>query len=85
MLLVPLGELLDGGLDGLIATNTTISREPVLGKPYAKQAGGLSGKPVTKQASAINPLLGDSACAIDLCCTLKKALPKSVTEHAVAR
>lgn len=38
---------LDGGLDGLVATNTTISREAVLGKPYATEAGGLSGKPVT--------------------------------------
>lgn len=38
---------LDGGLDGLVATNTTISREAVLGKPHATEAGGLSGKPVT--------------------------------------
>lgn len=44
---------LDGGLDGLIATNTTISREPVLGKPYAQQAGGLSGKPVTDKSTAV--------------------------------
>jgi dihydroorotate dehydrogenase len=44
---------LEGGLDGLIATNTTISREPVLGKPYAQQAGGLSGKPVTEKSTEV--------------------------------
>lgn len=44
---------LDGGLDGLVATNTTISREAVLGKPYAKQAGGLSGKPVTHASTEV--------------------------------
>ena len=44
---------LEGGLDGLVATNTTISREAVLGKPYATQAGGLSGKPVTKASTEV--------------------------------
>lgn len=44
---------LDGGLDGLIATNTTISREAVIGKPYSKQAGGLSGAPVTKASTEV--------------------------------
>ncbi|MEO1857733.1 MAG: quinone-dependent dihydroorotate dehydrogenase [Rubritalea sp.] len=44
---------LEGGLDGLVATNTTISREAVLGKPYATQAGGLSGKPVTKASTKV--------------------------------
>ncbi|MFC4995318.1 quinone-dependent dihydroorotate dehydrogenase [Rubritalea tangerina] len=44
---------LNGGLDGLIATNTTISREPVLGKPFAQQAGGLSGKPVTQKSTEV--------------------------------
>ncbi|MGJ8672543.1 quinone-dependent dihydroorotate dehydrogenase [Rubritalea sp.] len=44
---------LEGGLDGLIATNTTISREQVLGKPYAQQAGGLSGKPVTEKSTEV--------------------------------
>ena len=37
---------LDGGLDGLIATNTTLDREKVAGHPRAAEAGGLSGKPV---------------------------------------
>jgi dihydroorotate dehydrogenase len=37
---------LDGGLDGLIATNTTLDRDQVLGHPRAAEAGGLSGRPV---------------------------------------
>lgn len=44
---------LDGGLDGLVATNTTISREAVIGKPFATQAGGLSGKPVTQHSTEV--------------------------------
>ncbi|MGJ8657040.1 MAG: quinone-dependent dihydroorotate dehydrogenase [Akkermansiaceae bacterium] len=54
---------MDGGLEGLIATNTTIDRESVKGKPFAKQAGGLSGAPVTKKSteviSAFHSHLGD--------------------------
>ncbi|MGF2734532.1 quinone-dependent dihydroorotate dehydrogenase [Marinobacter sp. DUT-1] len=38
--------LLDTGLDGVIATNTTISRDAVAGHPHAEEAGGLSGAPV---------------------------------------
>ncbi len=37
---------LDGGLDGLIATNTTIARDAVAGHPRAGEAGGLSGRPL---------------------------------------
>jgi dihydroorotate dehydrogenase len=37
---------LDGGLDGLIATNTTLSRSGVEANPLHTQAGGLSGPPV---------------------------------------
>lgn len=33
-------------IDGVIATNTTISRERVLGLPHANEQGGLSGAPV---------------------------------------
>lgn len=44
---------LNGGLEGLVATNTTISREAVLGKPNAKEAGGLSGKPVTQRSTEV--------------------------------
>ncbi|PSF04562.1 quinone-dependent dihydroorotate dehydrogenase [Marinobacter fuscus] len=38
--------LLDSGLDGVIATNTTISREAVKGHVHEQEAGGLSGTPV---------------------------------------
>jgi dihydroorotate dehydrogenase len=34
------------GLDGVIATNTTISRDAVKGLKHAEEAGGLSGAPV---------------------------------------
>lgn len=33
-------------IDGVIATNTTISRQAVSGQPHAEEAGGLSGPPV---------------------------------------
>ncbi|MEO7099771.1 MAG: quinone-dependent dihydroorotate dehydrogenase [Luteolibacter sp.] len=42
---------LDGGLDGLIATNTTLDREKVAGHPRAAEAGGLSGKPVFEKST----------------------------------
>ncbi len=38
--------LLEAGLDGVIATNTTISREAVRGHRHEQEAGGLSGAPV---------------------------------------
>ena len=44
---------LDGGLDGLIATNTTLAREPVNGHPRANEAGGLSGRPLTQRSTEI--------------------------------
>jgi dihydroorotate dehydrogenase len=34
------------GMDGVVATNTTISREAVKGMAHAEEAGGLSGGPV---------------------------------------
>ncbi len=34
------------GVDGIIATNTTLSREAIRGLPYEDEAGGLSGPPV---------------------------------------
>lgn len=38
--------LLEAGLDGVIATNTTISRDAVKGHRHEHEAGGLSGEPV---------------------------------------
>lgn len=44
---------LDGGLDGLIATNTTITRDGVEGHPLIEEAGGLSGRPLTKRSTEV--------------------------------
>jgi dihydroorotate dehydrogenase len=42
---------IDGGLDGLIATNTTLDRHQVAGHPQAGEAGGLSGRPVFEKST----------------------------------
>jgi dihydroorotate dehydrogenase len=41
------------GVDGLIATNTTVARESVRGHRHELQAGGLSGRPLFKASTAI--------------------------------
>jgi dihydroorotate dehydrogenase len=41
------------GLDGVIATNTTISRDAVQGLQHAEEAGGLSGAPVLEASNAV--------------------------------
>jgi dihydroorotate dehydrogenase len=41
------------GIDAVIATNTTVSREGVSGLPHAEEAGGLSGTPVRAAATAV--------------------------------
>lgn len=41
------------GVDGVIATNTTIDRETVQEHPLAKEAGGLSGEPVRKRSGQV--------------------------------
>ncbi|MDI9333615.1 MAG: quinone-dependent dihydroorotate dehydrogenase [Cytophagales bacterium] len=40
-------------MDGVIATNTTLSREAVAGLAHAHEAGGLSGKPVLDQSNHV--------------------------------
>jgi dihydroorotate dehydrogenase len=54
----------DGGLDLLIATNTTIARDSVKDHPFASEAGGLSGAPLTRHSteiiSAFHEELGDN-------------------------
>jgi dihydroorotate dehydrogenase len=52
-------------LEGVIATNTTISRSAVQGHPLAGEAGGLSGAPLTDRAT-------------EVITTLRKALPASI-------
>lgn len=41
---------LEGGVDGIIATNTTITRPGLQGARYADEAGGLSGAPLCSLA-----------------------------------
>ena len=41
------------GIDGVIATNTTLSRDAVAGQPHAEEAGGLSGAPVHELSLAV--------------------------------
>jgi len=41
------------GIDGVIATNTTISREAVKGLPHAEETGGLSGAPVLEASNRV--------------------------------
>lgn len=43
--------LLHEKIDGVIATNTTISRENVSSSPFASEAGGLSGKPLQSRST----------------------------------
>ncbi|MCF7674399.1 MAG: quinone-dependent dihydroorotate dehydrogenase [Akkermansiaceae bacterium] len=44
---------LNGGLDGLIATNTTLDRELVAGHPRANEPGGLSGRPQFRKSTEV--------------------------------
>ena len=41
------------GIDGVIATNTSLSREGVEGLPHAQEAGGLSGAPICSLSTHI--------------------------------
>lgn len=44
---------IDCKIDGLIATNTTVSREKIINSPLAAEAGGLSGKPVFEPSTRV--------------------------------
>jgi len=41
------------GMDGVIATNTTIGRDAVRGLPHAQETGGLSGAPVFEASNRV--------------------------------
>ncbi len=41
------------GMDGVVATNTTLSRDAVKGLPHAEEAGGLSGAPVREASNRV--------------------------------
>jgi dihydroorotate dehydrogenase len=53
-------------MDGVIATNTTISRTGVEGHPIAREGGGLSGAPLTRRATEV---------ISTLCAALRAARP----------
>jgi dihydroorotate dehydrogenase len=40
-------------MDGVVATNTTLSRDAVAGLPHAEEAGGLSGAPVLEASNRV--------------------------------
>jgi dihydroorotate dehydrogenase len=46
------GAIIDSGMDGIIATNTTLSREGVR-SPLRVETGGLSGKPLTGLSDSV--------------------------------
>ncbi|MEZ0150330.1 MAG: quinone-dependent dihydroorotate dehydrogenase [Candidatus Reddybacter sp.] len=46
-------QLIKHGIDGVIATNTTLSREQVKHSPLAGEQGGLSGWPVRERATEV--------------------------------
>ncbi|MFD0667268.1 quinone-dependent dihydroorotate dehydrogenase [Ramlibacter sp. MAHUQ-53] len=41
------------GMDGVIATNTTLARDAVQGLPHGQEAGGLSGAPVFEASNSV--------------------------------
>lgn len=43
--------IVNSGMDGIIATNTTLSREGIEGVKHADEAGGLSGAPVNSKST----------------------------------
>ena len=49
--------LLEEGMDAVIATNTTLDRSAVPDSPYASEAGGLSGAPLTDMSTEVIRLL----------------------------
>ncbi|MFT7006140.1 MAG: dihydroorotate dehydrogenase [Colwellia sp.] len=49
--------LIDNNIDGVIATNTTLSREGVEGLEHGNEQGGLSGGPVKEKSTTVISLL----------------------------
>jgi dihydroorotate dehydrogenase len=47
------------GIEGVIATNTSVSRAGVEGLPHAEEAGGLSGAPIRDRATGVLRMFAD--------------------------
>ncbi|MGQ4877551.1 quinone-dependent dihydroorotate dehydrogenase [Billgrantia sp. LNSP4103-1] len=47
------GSIVGSGIDAVIATNTTVSREAVAGLPHGDEPGGLSGRPVFEASNRV--------------------------------
>ena len=45
--------LAEAGIDGVVATNTTLARDGVAGSPVAEETGGLSGAPLHPRSVAV--------------------------------
>ncbi|MFC3908746.1 quinone-dependent dihydroorotate dehydrogenase [Legionella dresdenensis] len=62
--------VLQAGIEGIIATNTTRARTDIEQYPQAQQQGGMSGKPLFKRATeclqAIKSVVGDQVALIGL-------------------
>ena len=52
--------LIDNDIDGVIATNTTLSREGVEGLEFENEQGGLSGAPVKEKSTQVIKLLAQA-------------------------
>jgi dihydroorotate dehydrogenase len=52
--------LIDNDIDGVIATNTTLSREGVEGLEFGNEQGGLSGAPVKEKSTQVIKLLSQA-------------------------
>lgn len=52
--------LIDNGIDGVIATNTTLSREGVEGLEFGDEQGGLSGQPVKEKSTQVIKILSEA-------------------------
>ncbi len=48
------------GMDGVVATNTTLARDAVSGLPHAQETGGLSGAPVLQASNRVIRQLRDA-------------------------
>ena len=51
--------IVENGMDGVICTNTTISREAILGHPLEKEPGGLSGRPLMERSTEVTRLASE--------------------------